>query len=62
LAQTGADRIALRAFGNFIFQVERDAICDVTKARQAGFDKMVVRSDEALLDHLQGMRERRPIP
>lgn len=62
LAQTDADRIALGAFGDFIFQVERDAIFDVTKARQAGFDKMVVRSDEALLDHLQGMRERRLIP
>lgn len=62
LAQPDADKIALGAFGDFIFHVETDAIFDVTKARQAGFTAMTLRSDEVLLKHLEGMRERRLIP
>jgi nucleoside-diphosphate-sugar epimerase len=62
LAQTDPDRIALGSFGDFIFHVEKDAIFDVTKARQAGFTGMSLRSDEALLAHLEGMRARKLIP
>jgi nucleoside-diphosphate-sugar epimerase len=62
LAQTDADKIALGSFGDFIFHVEKDAIFDVTKARQAGFDGMVLRSDEVLLAHLEDMRARKLIP
>lgn len=62
LAQTDPDRIALGSFGDFIFHVEKDAIFDVTKARQAGLSGMTLRSDEALLAHLEGMRARKLIP
>jgi nucleoside-diphosphate-sugar epimerase len=62
LAQTDADKIALGSFGDFIFHVEKDAIFDVTKARQAGFDGMLLRSDEVLLAHLEDMRARKLIP
>ncbi|WP_295464047.1 NAD-dependent epimerase/dehydratase family protein [uncultured Pseudomonas sp.] len=62
LAETDPQRIAPGAFGDFIFHVEKDAIFDVTKARQAGFHNMVLRSDEVLLAHLEDMRRRRLIP
>ncbi|WP_426199323.1 SDR family oxidoreductase [Pseudomonas sp. DC3200b2] len=62
LAEPDPDRVALGAFGDFIFHVQTDAIFDVTKARQAGFNGMTLRSDEVLLRHLEGMRERRLIP
>jgi len=62
LAAADPERIAPGAFGDFIFHVEKDAIFDVTKARQAGFQRMVLRSDEVLLAHLEDMRRRRLIP
>jgi hypothetical protein len=62
LAETDPDRIALGSFGDFIFHVEKDAIFDVTKARQAGFSSMTLRSDEVLLAHLEDMRARKLIP
>jgi nucleoside-diphosphate-sugar epimerase len=62
LAESDIDRIALGAFGDFIFHVRTDAIFDVTKARRAGFTAMTERSDEVLLAHLQDMRARRLIP
>lgn len=62
LAEADPERIAPGAFGDFIFHVETDAIFDVTKARQAGFQNMVLRSDEVLLAHLEDMRRRRLIP
>lgn len=62
LAEADPKRIAPGAFGDFIFHVEKDAIFDVTKARQAGFGRMMLRSDEVLLAHLEDMRRRRLIP
>lgn len=62
LAEADPQRIAPGAFGDFIFHVEKDAIFDVTKARQAGFQRMILRSDEVLLAHLEDMRRRRLIP
>ena len=62
LAEADPERIAPGAFGDFIFHVEKDAIFDVTKARQAGFGRMILRSDEVLLAHLEDMRRRRLIP
>lgn len=62
LAETNPDRLALGGFGDFIFHVEKDAIFDVTKARQAGFTGMTCRSDDVLLTHLDRMRERRLVP
>ena len=62
LAEEDPDRIALGSFGDFIFHVEKDAFFDVTKARQAGFNAMTLRSDEVLLAHLEDMRARKLIP
>jgi nucleoside-diphosphate-sugar epimerase len=62
LVEADLDRLALGAFGDFIFNVEADAIFDVTKARRAGFDAMVERSDDVLKAHLQDMRQRKLIP
>ncbi|EKS9916669.1 NAD-dependent epimerase/dehydratase family protein [Burkholderia multivorans] len=62
LAEANLERIALGAFGDFIFHVQTDAIFDVTKARRAGFNVMNERSDEVLLQHLEDMRARRLIP
>jgi nucleoside-diphosphate-sugar epimerase len=61
LAETDIDRLAPGAFGDFIFNVEADAIFDVTKARRAGFE-MNERSDDVLLAHLDDMRRRKLIP
>lgn len=52
LLEADIARLARGAFGDFIFRVEKDAIFDVMKARQAGFQDMVHRSDEALIAHL----------
>jgi nucleoside-diphosphate-sugar epimerase len=62
LAESDVDRIALGAFGDFIFHVQTDAIFDVTRARRAGFAVMNERADEVLLAHLEEMRARRLIP
>ncbi|MCW4579548.1 NAD-dependent epimerase/dehydratase family protein [Gluconacetobacter entanii] len=62
LAEADPDRIAPGAFGDFIFHVRKDAIFDVTRARQAGFPGMTRRSDDVLLAHLDSMRARRLIP
>jgi nucleoside-diphosphate-sugar epimerase len=62
LTETDPDRVALGSFGDFIFHVEKDAIFDVTKARQAGFTGMNLRSDEVLIAHLEDMRARKLIP
>lgn len=62
LVEADINRLALGAFGDFIFKVETDAIFDVTKARRAGFDAMVGRSDDVLLAHLDDMRSRKLIP
>ncbi|MBB2170029.1 SDR family oxidoreductase [Gluconacetobacter aggeris] len=62
LAEADTRRISPGSFGDFIFHVRTDAIFDVTKARQAGFPGMTRRSDEVLLAHLDGMRQRRLIP
>jgi len=62
LVESSLNRIGPGSFGDFIFHVERDAIFDVTKARQAGFGGMTRRSDEILLDHLKQMRKRKLIP
>jgi nucleoside-diphosphate-sugar epimerase len=61
LAETDIDRLAPGAFGDFIFNVEADAIFDVTKARRAGFE-MNERSDDVLLAHMDDMRRRKLIP
>ncbi|MEC3947883.1 SDR family oxidoreductase [Sphingobium sp. HWE2-09] len=61
LAEADIDRLAPGAFGDFIFNVEADAIFDLTKARRAGFE-MNERSDEVLLAHLDNMRQRKLIP
>lgn len=62
LVEKDADRLAQGGFGDFIFHVQTDAIFDVTKARLAGFNGMVRRSDEVLLAHLEQMRARHLIP
>lgn len=62
LQERDIDRLAQGAFGDFIFHVEKDAIFDVTKARQHGFDAMIKRSDEVLIAHLEAMRSSRLIP
>ncbi|WP_142524030.1 NAD-dependent epimerase/dehydratase family protein [Raoultella ornithinolytica] len=62
LAVKDLDKIALGSFGDFIFHVQTDAIFDVTKARQAGFDKMVVRSEDVLISHFENMKVRNLIP
>jgi nucleoside-diphosphate-sugar epimerase len=62
LVEADINRLAPGAFGDFIFNVEVDAIFDVTKARRAGFDAMVERSDDVLLAHLEDMRSRTLIP
>lgn len=62
LSETDPDRIALGSFGDFIFHVEKDAFFDVTKARQAGFSAMTLRSDDVMLAHLEDMRARKLIP
>jgi len=62
LQERDIDRLALGGFGDFIFHVEKDAIFDVTKARQHGFDAMTKRSDEVLIAHLEAMRSSRLIP
>ncbi|MFW7267697.1 SDR family oxidoreductase [Gluconacetobacter sp. Hr-1-5] len=62
LAESDARRIGPGSFGDFIFHVRTDAIFDVTKARQAGFPGMTRRSDDVLLAHLEGMRQRHLIP
>ncbi len=62
LVEPNIDKLALGGFGDFIFHVEKDAIFDVTKARQHGFQAMHLRSDDVLLAHLEGMRQRRLIP
>ncbi|HAB25451.1 MAG: SDR family oxidoreductase [Pantoea sp.] len=62
LQERDIDRLALGGFGDFIFHVEKDAIFDVTKARQHGFDAMTKRSDEVLIAHLEAMRSGRLIP
>lgn len=62
LAEPDLFTIAQGGFGDFIFHVETDAIFDVTKARQAGFQAMTLRSDEVLLAHLDDMRQRQLIP
>ena len=62
LAKHGVLDLSTGSFGDFIFKVERDAIFDVTKARQAGFGAMTRRSDESLLAHLDAMRARKLIP
>lgn len=61
LAEADIDRLAPGAFGDFIFNVEADAIFDVTKARRAGF-AMNERSDEVLIAQLNDMRQRKLIP
>lgn len=62
LVEPDLHRLGPGGFGDFIFHVQTDAIFDVTKARQAGFQGMVRRSDEVLLAHLDAMRRRRLIP
>ncbi len=62
LQERDIDRLALGGFGDFIFHVEKDAIFDVTKARQHGFEAMTKRSDEVLIAHLEAMRSGRLIP
>jgi len=54
--------LAQGAFGDFIFNVETDAVFDVTKARQHGFTKMQKRSDDDLIAHLEAMVEQKLIP
>ncbi|MDH2291558.1 SDR family oxidoreductase [Cobetia sp. 10Alg 146] len=62
LAETDIDKIAQGGFGDFIFHVEKDAVFDLTKARQAGFAEMCRRSPQSLIQHLEAMREHRLIP
>ncbi len=62
LVERDARRVAQGSFGDFIFHVKADAIFDVTKARQAGFIGMTIRSDDVLLAHLDDMRARKLIP
>lgn len=62
LVETDLDRIAKADFGDFIFNVERDAIFDVGKARRAGFTKMNRDTTQSLLNHLQYMRDAKVIP
>lgn len=56
------DALAQGSFGDFIFNVEHDAIFDVTKARRAGFHRMIENSDRILLEHLETMRKSNWIP
>jgi nucleoside-diphosphate-sugar epimerase len=58
LAEESLSRIAQGGFGDFIFHVENDAIFDVSKARLAGFEGMIRRSDDVLIDHLKQMQKR----
>ncbi len=62
LAVEDINQIAQGAFGDFIFHVESDAIFDVTKARQAGFGAMALRSDDEFIAHLEDMVRRKLIP
>ncbi len=62
LAEQNISQIALGSFGDFIFHVQQDAVFDVTKARQAGFHDMCLRSDDCLIAHLESMVERGLIP
>ncbi len=49
-------------FGDFIFNVEYDAILDVTKARQYGFHEMHVDSIADILDSFQVLKNNKIIP
>lgn len=62
LAQSDINQLAQGSFGDFIFHVETDAIFDVTKARQAGFNEMTLRSDDDIINHLEQMVKRGLIP
>ncbi len=62
LVETELDSIAKADFGDFIFNVESDAVFDVGKARRAGFVKMNRDTAQSLLDHLQHMRDEKLIP
>ncbi|MHB9348647.1 SDR family oxidoreductase [Enterobacter vonholyi] len=62
LAEADLNLIAQGGFGDFIFNVESDAIFDVTKARQAGFTGMRLRTEDVLLSHLEEMRRYKLIP
>ncbi|MEZ3501384.1 SDR family oxidoreductase [Pantoea sp. KPR_PJ] len=62
LKEHDIDRLALGGFGDLIFHVRKDAIFDVTRARQEGFNAMIKRSDEVLIAHLEAMRRSRLIP
>ncbi len=62
LAEKDITQLALGGFGDFIFHVQTDAVFDVTKARQAGFQHMTKRSDDTLIDHLNNMVKRELIP
>ncbi len=62
LAEANPERIAPGPSATSSSMSRRTPIFDVTKARQAGFGQMVLRSDEVLLAHLEDMRRRRLIP
>lgn len=62
LAEPDINQLAQGAFGDFIFNVEHDAIFDVTKARQHGFQEMKLNSDSRIIEHLNEMVRRKLIP
>ena len=62
LAVSDINELAQGAFGDFIFNVEADAVFDVTKARRAGFHRMTLRSDDDVIAHLEDMVAQRLIP
>lgn len=55
LREPDINRIAQGSFGDFLFHVETDGIFDVTKARQAGFNEMSLRTDNEIIEHLDNM-------
>ena len=62
LEPNGVFDLGQGSFGDFIFHVEKDAIFDVTKARQAGFEVMTRRSEASFIQHFEQMRDRNLIP
>ena len=58
LTESDLSEIAMGAFGDFIFHVEKDAIFDVGKLRRAGFSAMDRRSDDSFTRHLSAMEKR----
>ncbi|TRZ43990.1 SDR family oxidoreductase [Robertkochia solimangrovi] len=62
LQKNSLDELVQWGFGDFIFNVEYDAILDVNKARRHGFHEMHVNSIENMIQTFQTLKEQKIIP